>query len=179
MKRFYRAIFYSSILWVICFSVIVHHVIFHPILNGHVSKHLKNGQSRSDTPLQSRHGVSKDLWITSKDARIFCHLESPASSLQYVYTKKNSNLIETLDQLKIWIQEENQVKYLKATNAALNYSDHTLKTYDTYLCNYKTINPDNKIFSGRAETLTISFDNSPLAFSASGFSANLKSGETQ
>ncbi len=180
MKRYHRTLILSFLLWTVCFASLVYLNLFHPILKEDSSKYVKYRSSKEQkTPVaifQFRQGVSKDLWISSKENRVYCHIESPSSDLHFDLTHTNPSLVETLSQLKIWIQEPHEVKYLRATSGDFNYSNHTLATHEAFLSAYKLTNQANTIFSCLAKDLTITFDESPLAFTASGFSAHLQSG---
>ena len=182
MKQFYKTALLSLFFWTVCFGGLIYHIIFHPILKQGSSKFVKYRTSREmTTPVaifQSRQGISKDLWISSKETRVFCHIESPTSTLQFIRENTKPSLVESLSQLKIWIQEPKEIKYLKATNGDFNYTKHSLASHEAFLSSYKIGNSSNTIFSCTANDLSIAFDESPLSFNASGFSAHLQSGES-
>ncbi len=182
MKRFHRILILFFALWILSFGGLMYHNLFHPILKQNSSKYVKyrsaKEQKTPESIFQFRQGVSKDLWLSSKEGRIYCHLESPSSTLHFDVTYSKPALIETLSQLKIWIQEPHEVKYLRALIGDFNYSKHSLATHEAFLSTYKLINPSNTVFSCLAKDLIINFNESPLAFTASGFSAHLQSGES-
>ncbi len=168
-------ILFSAFLWTASLGVLIYISSFHPILKQDSTKLVKYRSKKErkfpESPFQFRSGVAKDLWISSKEGRIYCHIESPSSSL---CLKKS--VIETLSQLKIWIQEPNQeIRYLRAASGDFNYAMHTLSSHEAFLSSYKVNDPKSTIFSCVAKDLFISFDDAPFGFSASGFSAHLQS----
>ena len=58
-----------------------------PILKENSSKFDKYRTSKEgvlpETIVQERKGVSKEIWISGKDGRISCHIESPSSFLKF------------------------------------------------------------------------------------------------
>ena len=99
-----------------------------PILKENSSKFDKYRTSKEgvlpETIVQERKGVSKEIWISGKDGRISCHIESPSSFLKF---DSNKSMQETLTNLKVWIREpNNQIRFLKAALADYNYKKQLL-----------------------------------------------------
>jgi hypothetical protein len=184
MKRFYKTVFCFLSLWLVCLTGMVYKIFFHPLLRENSSKYTTYRQAKTpkapDAVFQQRNGVSKEMWISSRGARVHCHLESPFSTLRFEKNGMDLALMETLSNLKIWMQDSNNndVRYLRASSGDFNYQNHTLKAHEAFLSSYQVNQPASTLFSCLAKDLTLSFDGSPLAFTASGFSAHLQSSES-
>ncbi len=184
MQHFYKTLFSFLSIWLLCLSGMVYKIFFHPLLKQDSSKYTSYRTAKvpkaPESIFQYRNGVSKEMWVSSKEARMYCHLESPFSTLRLEKSETNHALIETLSNLKIWMQdlENKDVKYLKASSGDFNYQKHTLKAHEAFLSSYQVNEPASTLFSCLAKDLTLSFDGSPLAFTASGFSAHLQSSES-
>lgn len=172
MKRFRNATIASFALWLLSLATLIYVHSTYPILKENSSKYTKYRSSKEsripEAIFQYRTQVSKDLWIASNKERTYCHLESPSSTLAFI---TNNNLIESLEQLKFWIHEHKQVRYLHADHGVLNYSKHILTSKEALLSTY---HGGDSLLTCLAKDLTLSFDTIPPSFNASQFSAHLK-----
>ena len=178
MKQFRKAIFLSLLIWTACLMTLIFQMTNFPILKENSSKFDKYRTSKEgvlpETIVQERKGVSKEIWISGKDGRISCHIESPSSFLKF---DSNKSMQETLTNLKVWIREpNNQIRFLKAALADYNYKKQLLSSHKAFISSYKLGNTNNSLFTSEANDLIISFKGIPFGFTAKGFSAHLQTG---
>lgn len=179
MKQFYKTVTALSAIWTLSFLGLLYISLFHPILKENSPKYLKyrspKKQTNSLPPLQQRFGVSKEIWISSLGKRVHCHIESPTSKIQSLSNGNGLTIQETLDNLKVWIRDDslNEIKYFRSKTATLDLAKQTLFSELAFLSTYKMTDTEKAVFSCDFKDVTLSFKESPLVFSANGFSAHL------
>lgn len=179
MKQFLKTSAALFFIWIISFLGLVYLSLFHPILKENSSKYAKYRSPKkaksSTSPFQQRFGVSKEIWISSSGKRIHCHVESSSSKILPLTEANEIKIQESLDNLKVWINDESlgEIKYFRSNKGTLDYGKQTLSSEETFLSSYKITNTENAFFTCDFKDLTISFKQSPLVFTANGFSAHL------
>jgi hypothetical protein len=180
MKQFHKMILLFSTAWLLCLTGLIYLSLFHPILKENSSKYIKyralKKRKGSESPFGEGLGVSKEIWISSEGKRVHCHVESPSSKIQFITRNESHSLLETLDNLKVWIRDDSigEIKYFRSNEGVLDYAKQTLASEETFLASYKIANAKEAVFTCDFKDLTISFKEFPIAFSANGFSAHLQ-----
>ena len=94
------------------------------------SVELKSKSALERAPsLQSRKEVQKDIWTYNQDQRLHYRLNSRASELTILHTKKKVDLEERLEEIKCCLQEEidadsQQIRYIFAPKGTYLFPAH-------------------------------------------------------
>jgi len=183
----------TTILSLLFLLVLTGFSIYSVLKRPHLSfKEIENAtkQEKSYPTKQSRSGVQKDLWISDKGIRLHHCMISPRSVLTAYPKGGNFKLVEEMQGMKCYLQENiehgekivQQIRFIESESGTYRYSDKHFDAHQVFLAFFQV--PGDKLethldfnqafLKGVAEEVSLSFAENSLNFHAEKFKAHIR-----
>lgn len=125
---------------------------------GHPIKE-KNKSVSLDTKEQMRHGMQKDLWISTKQGEEHVKMQSTLSHIEISNPKKGTfEVKEDLQNIKGWFFEPDFVRYFEAKEGGYAFPQHNFFAQGVSFTYYPTNTPNMPLLWGKTEELFFSLE---------------------
>ena len=139
---------------------------------------------------QMRSGLQKDLWMTDEGQRLHHRMISPRSILTAYPRGGNFELVEEMQSMKCYLQENietgektmQQVRFIESESGTYHYSDQHFATHQVFLALFRLpgnqletrLDFDAAFLKGIAQDVSLSFSENSPNFHAEKFKAQIR-----
>ena len=136
---------------------------------------------------QTRSGVQKDLWMADDKECLHHRMMSPRSILTAYPKGENFELVEEMQGMKCYLQEEvengmQQIRFIESESGTYRYSNQYFDAHQVFLALFRvpgstletTLDLNSAFLKGVAEDVSLSFSENSPNFHAEKFKAHIR-----